>query len=162
MCCCGKPVVNGEPGYKWQPNDPPMVRPANPPPMEDGDALLFDEPGRCGGTDSHSYHYRVVLRRGSVWLLVRHGGGDENCVVGYHQTALDGLHPLTSDQRYWLLSAIYHARSTARRDEHAKVNSHWRQAAAEKRIRTRKQRGRDEVKVWIEPARAAIAKARGG
>jgi hypothetical protein len=26
MCCCDQPTVNGELGYKWQPNDAPMVR----------------------------------------------------------------------------------------------------------------------------------------
>jgi hypothetical protein len=60
MCCCGTPVVNGEPGYKWQFNDTPGVRPVNAPSLNDNDQLLRDEPGRCGGLDSHSHHYRLV------------------------------------------------------------------------------------------------------
>lgn len=51
MCCCDQPNVNGTPGYKWQPRDKPMTRQVNPPDIQDGDTLLFDEPGRCGGTD---------------------------------------------------------------------------------------------------------------
>lgn len=58
MCCCGCPVVNGEPGYKWNPKDTPTVRPVDPPLLNDDDQLLRDEPGRCGGLDSHSHHYR--------------------------------------------------------------------------------------------------------
>lgn len=30
MCCCGKPIVNGEPGYKWNCNDDPGVRRVDP------------------------------------------------------------------------------------------------------------------------------------
>jgi hypothetical protein len=35
-----------------------------------------------------------------------------------------------------------------------KTEAKWRQAAADKRIKTRKQPGRNAVKVWIEPAPA--------
>ena len=45
MCCCGKPVINGEMGYKWQPEHSPIVRQPAPPALQDGDALLYDEPG---------------------------------------------------------------------------------------------------------------------
>jgi hypothetical protein len=49
------------------------TREVDAPALLDGDVLLFDEPGRCGGLDSHCYHYRVVKRAG-LSLLVRHGG----------------------------------------------------------------------------------------
>lgn len=50
MCCCGKPIVNGEFRYKWQPNDAPGVRESDPPELRDGDELVYDEPGRCGAS----------------------------------------------------------------------------------------------------------------
>src|SRR5690349_19548495 len=84
MCCCDSPNVNGTPGYKWQPRDEPRIRPIDPPHLRDGDVLLFDEPGRCGGLDGHSYHFRLVkfAHDSNLSLLVRHGGGDECITLG--------------------------------------------------------------------------------
>jgi hypothetical protein len=78
MCCCGKPTINGELGYRWNnPNAEPMIHPVNAPDVSEGETILYDEPGRCGGIDSHSFHYRVTKLHGSLFLLVRHGAGDE-------------------------------------------------------------------------------------
>lgn len=148
MCCCGKPVVNGQLGYKWNnPNDNPSVYPVNPPSLEDSDQLLRDEPGRCGGLDSHSYHYRLVKSHGSLNLLVRHGGGDERLYLSSPIESV--LAQLGSTDCYWTMNAIYHAHSTGKRSGSEKTANDWRRAAAEKRIRTRKQRGSDGVRVWI-------------
>lgn len=82
MCMCGKPTLNGQPGYSWN-GARPGIYPINPPDLREGDELLYDEPGRCGGLDSHSYHLRVVRARyGGCVLLVRHGGGDEAVNLG--------------------------------------------------------------------------------
>ena len=94
MCCCGKPIVNGEFGYKWQPNDAPGVRESDPPELRDGDELIYDEPGRCGGLDSHSHHYRVVARTGYFELLVRHGGGEDRVSLAPRRCSLTLLQPL--------------------------------------------------------------------
>jgi len=150
MCCCGKPTINGQRGYRWQPNDAPGVYPVNPPAIEDGDELLYDEPGRCGGTDSHSFHYRVVRRLGRVLLLVRHGGGDEEFPLSGHELPAT-LAGLDDNARYWLLNTIYHTLDNAANIARAGERQRWVRAAAEKRIKTRKRRGQDAVKVWIEP-----------
>ena len=84
MCCCGTPVVNGELGYKWNSTDKPGVRPVDPPSLKDNDQLLRDEPGRCGGLDSHCHHYRLVKSYGSLILLVRHVGGVSDCTCPGH------------------------------------------------------------------------------
>lgn len=148
MCCCGKPVVNGELGYKWNnPNDNASVYPVNPPSLEESDQLLRDEPGRCGGLDSHSYHYRLVKSHGSLSLLVRHGGGDERLYLS--KTIESVLAQLGSTDCYWTMNEIYHAHSAGKRSGSDKTANDWRRAAAEKRIRTRKQRGSDSVRVWI-------------
>jgi hypothetical protein len=147
MCCCGKPVVNGEPGYRWNFNDNPSIRPVNAPTLAERDRLLEDEPGRCGRLDSHSYHYRLVKSCDSLVLLVRHGGGDERLPLSgpLENTLLQ----LESNDRYWILNAIYHAHSDGRRSGSEKTAEAWRKAAAEKRIKTRKERGSDSVRVWI-------------
>lgn len=157
MCCCGKPTINGEQGYRWNnPNGPAGVYPVNPPELENagslgyGDQLLLDLPGRCGGLDSHSYHYRLVKRVG-LELLVRHGGGDERLRLSGPLEKI--LIELDETSAYWLLNAIYHAHSDGERKGREQTANTWRKAAASKRIRTRKQRGGDGVKVWIEHAK---------
>jgi len=165
MCCCDKPNVNGQPGYKWQPEHKPGIRPVAPPTLDDGDALIFDEPGRCGGIDSHSHHYRVVKRRFlGYWLYAHSGCGDKRIRLhgpdeGPRTTGsvVSTLLSLDSNARYWLLNAIYHATFDAEQDARDEESRKWRMAAAEKRIKTRKVRGSDAVKVWLEPARAIAA-----
>lgn len=148
MCCCEKPTINGEDGYRWNnPNGPTGIYPVSPPTLEEGDRLLADEPGRCGGQDSHSHHYRLVKNCGLA-LLVKHGGGEQRLRLS--GPIADTLLSLDSTARYWVLNAIYHAHSDGERIASVKTASTWREAAAQKRIRTRKQRGSDRVKVWIE------------
>jgi len=151
MCCCGKPTINGQPGYKWQPNDPPSIRAAYPPALDEHDTLIYDEPGRCGGIDAHSYHFRVVRVFGSLFLLVRHGGGDERLRLHNTPSLNATLASLDSNARYWLLHTIYYAHHDGAQHAREETTQLWRQAAAEKRIKTRKQRNTGTVKVWIEP-----------
>ncbi len=155
MCCCGKPTINGQPGWRWQPTDNPSVYPVNPPDVPEGLKILYDEPGRCGGaakwsegTDSHSYHYRVVRDCG-LWLYVRHGGPrDEKFRLT--QSAAVPLAALDSDGRYWMLNAIYHAASNAERDARSAESFRWSTAVADKRVKTRKiRKSGGAVKVWI-------------
>jgi hypothetical protein len=151
MCCCDKPTVNGELGYKWQPNDVPMVRRPHAPGLQEGQSLLHDEPGRCGGLDSHCHHYRVVKWYSGIYLLVRHGGGDECFRLCTTKSLLDALTALDSTGRYWLLNALYHAYSDGKKAGIDKTDNYWRTAAADGRIKTRKVRGRNAVKVSVEP-----------
>lgn len=150
MCCCGKPVVNGEPGYRWSPGEEAHVRPVNAPDVGPHDTLIYDEPGRCGGLDSHSHHYRVVLSFATTYLLVRHGSGDERVPLNYSNTLKEPLSQLDSNARYWLLNTIYHVHAEAGRRGRETEAEKWRKAAAEKRIKTRKQPRQNSVKVWIE------------
>ena len=107
MCNCGKPTINGQVGeYRWN-NDTPSTYPINPPPLQDGDDLVYDEPGRCGnGRDSHSYHFRVVRKYGMFHLLVRHGGGDRRICL-WSEPGIASLEKMGSDERYWMLCLIY-------------------------------------------------------
>lgn len=151
MCCCAEPNVNGQPGYRWQPTDRPSVRQPDPPATKD--PILYDEPGRCGGQDSHSHHYRVVGAPSGVpfpWLLVRHGGGDKAIRLSNGKGVLRALAMLDSNGRYWMLNALYHAADAAQRLGRDHECARWRRAAAEGRIKVRKVRGQNAKRVTIE------------
>ena len=146
MCFCGTPTVNGQPS-----KDPWRV---NPPTVAEKEIIIFDEPGRCGGIDSHAYHFRVVATSpGGHWayLLVRHGGGDERVLISNAPAVLKALEALDTNGRYWMLHAIYHAQADAYRKGRDLEAQSWRQAAAEKRIKVRKVRGQSAMRVTVEP-----------
>jgi len=149
MCACGTPNVNGQPGYRWQPNDPPGTRMPYAPELAEGDGLLFDEPGRCGWRlDSHCHHYRVVGP--DFALLVRHGGGVERVRLSNGLAVVNALQALDSDGRYWLLNTIHHAQSDANRRGRANESRYWHLAALDKRIRVRTRHGQRRVEVLPE------------
>lgn len=147
MCCCAKPNVNGEPGYSWDGKNV-NTRPVDPPTLKERDTLLFDEPGRCGGMDSHCHHYRLVNNCG-LELLVRHGGGEERIHVSLPRGfSFDGL---DSNTRYWMLNAIFHAHSNGERQGADKTAQKYRKAFVDGRLKKRKLPAQGSVKVWIEP-----------
>lgn len=148
MCCCGKPTINGDPGYSWD-GKTRIIRKPDPPELDDGETLLFDEPGRCGGSDAHCHHYRVVSRYGRLILLVKHGGGTERIQLQAWRHSLDGLlGSMDSNTRFWLLNAIYHTVYSEREKEGKQVRSEWASAFIDKRIKKRKRGG--TVSVWVE------------
>jgi hypothetical protein len=150
MCCCDQPNINGQLGYKWQPNDAPSKRPISAPDISEGDVILYDEPGRCGGTDSHSHHYTLVKSYSRLVLHVRHGGGDDLMFLSLYGKQPEIFDDLDSNGRYWIFNALYHAYGDGKRRGAGESETAWRTAAAEKRIKTRKVRGGSSVKVWIE------------
>lgn len=155
MCFCDKPTINGTAPVKTCFEYPASNYQPNPPDLQDGDVLLFDEPGRCGGLDSHSHHFRVVKYGcGSVALLVRHGGGDERIRLYPHRDLPKFLEAMDSNTRYWMLATIHSAHRDGASDATMTERTRWQTAAAEKRIKTRKHtsRGYRSVKVWIENA----------
>lgn len=151
MCACGSPNINGNLGYRWQPNDKPGVYPVDPPVLLDGsDMLLRDEPGRCGGMDCHSHHFRFVKRSGAFHLFVTHGRGQEVIPLYALPKPVAALLTTTdSDTAYWLMYSLFYARSQGEKAGADEVRATWQRAAVEKRIKTRK--CRSYTKVWIEP-----------
>lgn len=160
MCCCGKPTINGQPNaYSWD-GKTFMTRQVSPPSIQEGDAILCDEPGRCGGLDSHSHHFIFVKSGWRYALLVRHGGGDERINLSDHCAGLcNALAALDSNGRYWLLHTVYGLQRDAASTARDQSDATWRNAAADKRIKTRKYPAKGVVKVWIEPKeeKAAVA-----
>lgn len=149
MCCCGKPVINGQPGYSWD-GQSFGIRPLNPPELQKNDSLLRDEPGRCGGLDSHCHHYRLVENHSRLLLLVKNGGGEQRIWLhGGGPVAVDVLLKLDSASLYWLLNTVYHTYADGEAKGFRDENEKWSRAAAEKRIKTRKVRGSSQIRVSI-------------
>ncbi len=148
MCMCSEPNVNGQPGYSWDGKNI-GTRPVHPPTLKDGDVLLFDEPGRCGGMDSHCHHYRLV--KGPT-LLVAHGGGEERMRLSLPDSkrGFDVFAAMDSNTRYWVLNALHHAAKNAEREAENATAATYRKAFAEGRLKKRKFPTRG-VKVWIDP-----------
>lgn len=151
MCTCDKPNVNGQLGYKWQPDDEPGTRQVNPPATEDGDTILFDLPGRCGrGCDSHSYHFMVVERNhGEIWLLARHGRGDEGYKIGrnyeHHRDAIlqviEAANGNDRNERYWFLQNLYQTMHAIKCEARDNERDRWKTAARQGRLKLRSRKG---------------------
>ncbi len=152
MCCCNEPNINGQEGYSWNGKDSGIRKPYLPE-LDEGDVLLRDLPGRCGAIDSHCHDLRLVRSGSFPMLLVGNGAGRHRIrLSAYKGGALDALESMDDDAAYWTLMMVYQAHSAGEKLASEAADAKWRKAAAEDRIRTRKVRGQDAVKVWIEPA----------
>lgn len=124
------------------------------PSLPEESTLIFDEPGRVLNNVCYRSHYLRVFKPvlgeyfGQYMLIVKHGGGVESWPMGHTKQVIDALGILDSDSRYLLLYTLMRAHQESERRTVEKQNVFWRQAAAEKRIKTRKVKG--GVKVWIE------------
>jgi hypothetical protein len=144
-----KPTLNSQCGYGGA---------SSAPGIKDGETIVFDEEGRCapqingsGGTDFHSHHYRVFKSLcGGHRFAVRHGAGDESFNMYEHTRVVEILASMQSDARFLMLHALFGQRRDGLTIGNDTANSTWTRAAVEKRIRTRKARGQDAVKVWID------------
>jgi hypothetical protein len=156
MCMCGKPTINGQPGYSWD-GKSTGVRPVNAPALADGDSLVYDEPGRCGGLDSHCHHFRLVLNGCHAAMLVRHGGGDERFEMAKYLPGVnhlvDALRAADTHGRYWILHLLYKIHSDAADKAKQDERTKWASAAIEKRIKVRRRRGTATAQIEArEPA----------
>lgn len=152
MCCCGQPIINGQYGYKWQPNDSPSIYQPYPPEIdEDEMILLYDGPGRCDGIDAHSHHYRLAKWYGSTFLLVQHGGGKERIRLSVTKHFSDMVFLLSADQLYWYCHTLFYTYDEGKEQGTKETRNYWQTAAMEKRIKVRKGRGTDSMTVRITP-----------
>lgn len=128
------------------------------PQLEEGDTLLFSECGRVvkahtyghdrDGIDYRSHYFRIVKRHGACYLLVKHGGGQEGFRLDYR--AAQFFAPLDSTERYLLMHTFYNTHAHARRSATRETAETYQRAFAEGRLKKRKVRGTETVKVWIE------------
>lgn len=155
MCCCPKPSVNGEVNaYSWDGKSLSTRTPA-PPALKDGDVVLYDEPGRCGGIDSHCHHLTVVENGRAFAIMVRHGGGDERLPLGHRgESIVEPLALMDSNTRYWFLLKIMSLTrdlQTAARDETRRT---YAQAFVDGRLKKGRPRN-GAYHVTIEPKKEA-------
>jgi hypothetical protein len=160
MCRCNQPNVNGQPGYAWfgDHRDGNGIRPIRAPELREGEEIIFDLPGRCGGMDSHSFHIRLIRNPHSVeelFLAVRHGGGEERFPLKSHgpgeKVLIKCLERLPDDERYWMLLSFYYCVAEAARTASECESAKWKLAAAEKRIKVRRRRGMMYVEIAAPP-----------
>lgn len=148
MCSCNQPNVNGQPGYSWD-GTTISTHPICTPELGEHDVVLFDEPGRCGGIDSHCHHHTLVKCFGSVWLLTCNGTGTHRTKLKAWTKELEALLTTAdSNTRYWLLNSFYHTSSDLARESAQKTRDEWAAAFVQKRIV--KQKRNHRYSVWIE------------
>lgn len=141
MCMCANPTVNGEPGYCSTYGAPVGVYKPNPPELRDGDELIFDEPGRCGGVDAHSYHHRLVKGYGDNYtILTRHGGGDRAFPVRWPESVIQSMRRMCSADRYWLLHGVAYSAEGGERSARNAESRRWHQAAVQNRIKVNRRK----------------------
>lgn len=131
------------------------------PPVNDGETILIEEPGRVlpprgetgQGTCCRSHYFLVVKQQyGGALLRVRHGAGVEEWRLGWdYERVVKGLQALDSDTRFRFLWTLMDARHEAEREAAERTASKYREAFVEGRLKKRKKRGTNEVRVWIEP-----------
>jgi hypothetical protein len=151
MCTCAKPTRNDLSSSYGIEGRAPALLP--------GDKLLFDECGRCSPVvcgkenriDHHSHHFRVVRAEyGGLYLLVRHGGGDERVSLRYAYE-LEGIFAgLDSDTRYYLLRQVYEIQKDAARIAREETANKYAKAFNEGRLKKRRRNGRRYVEIVPE------------
>ena len=136
--------------------------PLRAPKLEEGETVMFSEHGRIvkantyghgrNGIDYRSHYFTIVKTAYSgCALLVKHGGGEERFKLDYSAPRVaQFFEPLDSTARYLLMHAFYSVHEDAARDAKAATAQEHKLAFAEGRLKKRKQRGADAVKVWIE------------
>jgi hypothetical protein len=126
----------------------------------EGETVLFAEHGRIlpgridprpgNGVDCRSHSFKVVRAQfGGIYLLVRHGGGDERLKIDYSGRIISALEALESDARYWLLHSILDVHHHADRDAREETSRKYASAFVEGRLKKRRRNRR--VYVEIEP-----------
>lgn len=128
------------------------------PPVEEGEEIIFDEPGRVLGRDENgrngvccrSHYFRVTKPQfGRFMLRVRHGGGDRSFELDYNRLAIDGMALMDSDSRYRLLWMLLKVHQDAASEAATETAQKYRRAFVEGRLRKRKIRGQEAYKVEI-------------
>ena len=130
------------------------------PEVPETDTLLLSEPGRVldnkseGGTFNtcfRAYGFTVAKGPYGTYQVRRQSGlGVQTMRIG--KEAVTALGMLDSDARFFMLYTLFEVAREASNAAHDTTERQYRAAFADGRLRKRKQRGQDAVKVWIESA----------
>lgn len=122
------------------------------PALEEGEEVVFDEPGRIlppttedgHSTDCRSHYFRVTKPKFAEYRLrVKHGGGEEWWNLDYSDRTVFGLRQMDSDSRYRLLWLIMDAHNAGER----KGEDKYRKYFLEGRLKKRRKNGTTYVQV---------------
>lgn len=127
------------------------------PTVPDDETLLYLEPGRVLQQERHrvcysAYWYSLSqCRRGRLLLRVKHGAGEECLDLGYsNPQKLAAFAALDSDSRYMMFHTLRSVGDESAKTAASKMRHEYAKAFVDGRLRKRKQRGANEVKVWID------------
>lgn len=133
-----------------------------PPTIGKGDAIIYDEPGRCSPCvdgvpdeiDYHSHSFRMVQNYNHHRLIVRHGGGQEEIDLGFDRPgAKEILSKMSSDERFLMFYLMFDIKHEAERRAQRETAEKYREAFVSGELKKRKLRGKGAYKVWIEHKR---------
>ena len=125
--------------------------------VEEGEQLFFDEPGRvyynadlsCD-VDMGSFYFRVIRREfGGVILRCKSGLGVTEIRLGINDRVIVALSSMDSHSRFIMLMEMRDLHNRAVEVTTNTVETTWQRAAAEGRIKTRKVRGENKVRVTM-------------
>jgi hypothetical protein len=131
------------------------------PDLAEGDTLLYSECGRIikahtyghgsNGVDYRSHYFRVVKNGSYCYLLVKHGAGRERIQIDYSaQRAAQFFDHLDTNESYLLMHMLFSLYKQTRRDAEAATAATYKSAFISGKLKKRKARGQDSVKVWID------------
>jgi hypothetical protein len=106
-------------------------------------------------------HLRLVKNAGHYYLLSRAAASfTRRCQIAYLPSGIDALLRINSDARYWLLKLLLDTAAKQEKNAAQEERTFWREAIAQKRVKTRKVRKENRVDVWVLDAKSGLPLAR--
>lgn len=121
------------------------------PSISDSAITLFEEKGRViNDVDYSPFTVALAQDFDSYHVIITSGAGTESFFLTFDPLVADAISNMPSDARFLTLLEMREIKTRFLSAGFNKAQSIWQRAAAEDRIKTRKLRGRNEVRVWIE------------
>ena len=113
------------------------------------DTVLFSECGRViNSTCYRSFWIKIVKSElGGLFLLIKHGGGEERIPLYYNSLPFQCLESLDSDSRYLLLFTIYKAISDGKREAKQEATNRIFSAFCDGRLKKLKRNHRYHMEI---------------
>jgi hypothetical protein len=117
-----------------------------------GNNILLEEKGRViGEVDYNSFTLKLVRDMGFYHLYVIHGAGEEKIsLIHVKEQVIKTILNMEPDTRFLTLFAFYDIAKNEFQKGFNEAEVTYQRAAAEGRLKTRKVRGENRVKVWVE------------
>lgn len=117
-----------------------------------GNNVLLEEKGRViGEVDYNCYTLKLVRDMGFHHLYVTHGAGEEKIsLIHVKEQVIKNILNMDPDTRFLTLFAFYDIAKSEFQKGFNKAEVIYQRAAAEGRLKTRKVRGENRVRVWVE------------